>query len=159
MATKQSWKRPGSPIGKKGTAQSKPEIQAPITAAVERQGSEATPLACESQHADRGDQPEDGTSSCIYCQQGATRGHFPEAHQPLSLQSAQGYKEGKALISGWRSFFKYLTNVRLFEAVSANTCTRHTCPTLTSQFFPRTSGMALADPAYTEADLAGGINH
>ena len=62
--------------------------------------------------------------------------------------------------AGRRSFLKYLTNVRLFEAVSANTFTGHSCSALTAQFIrPRSVGMVLAHPADAETDLAVRVDH
>jgi hypothetical protein len=74
------------------------------------------------------------------------------SHPPTGHLTIGGLLRSAVLISWWY-FLHYLANVRLFEAASANTLTRHPCPALTSQCFrPGSLGMVLANPANSKTD-------
>ena len=62
-------------------------------------------------------------------------------------------------MSCWRFFVKNLTDIRLFEAVSANTLARHTCTALASLLAPHAVRVVLADPTDAKANLAISVWH
>jgi hypothetical protein len=91
------------PDRQKGAAQIKSEIQASLTAAVERQGGEAAQAARQGKHTNRRHQPEASAPAGIDLQQGAARGHLTQASQSFTLQSSEDGDEGSTLIPGRRS--------------------------------------------------------
>jgi hypothetical protein len=112
-----AWKRPGSPIGKKGPRRTNPKYkrrsrQPWSDKEVKQLRSLAkanTPTGVISLKMER---PLASIAS-----KAQREGHFTKASQSLALQSSQASKEGAALIPGWRPRFK-TTCVRFLEAVS-----------------------------------------
>ncbi|WP_167380935.1 hypothetical protein [Bradyrhizobium arachidis] len=68
-----------------GTTQGKSRVQAARAPAVDACGREQVEAAREGKHADGRDERQASASGRGHSQQGATRGDFVEADQPLTL--------------------------------------------------------------------------
>lgn len=68
------------------TAQGESILQAPCRTAVVERRRQNSPAACQGQHADRRHQRQAAATRCGHSQQGAARGHFAQARQPITVQ-------------------------------------------------------------------------
>jgi hypothetical protein len=93
MATA-AWKRPGSPIGKKGPRKSHPKYKR--HAGEPWESAEIRELkSLATGHAGRRHQPKVRKAACGHSQQGAARGDFASTSEPVSLQPAKAFALGR----------------------------------------------------------------
>lgn len=81
-----AWKRPGSPIGKKGPRKANPSYKRRTREPWSSADVKMLKQLAKGKHADRSHERQTSTSRRGYPQQGAARRDFPEAHQSFALQ-------------------------------------------------------------------------